>query len=142
MRSLLIAFLLVSVILTGCSGARIYTFEKDRVDQRTEGNRGYITGTPPAEPVKKDVPKRTLIGIDMEIPLLPGEKGYKPTYEGKVIREKDIKMEPAPRSTKKRAPEERSARPVYKKETVIVEEEITPKKKTKQVIVEEETWIK
>jgi len=94
MRFLLVTLLLVSVILTGCSGARIYTLEKERVDQRIEGNRGYIEGAPPPEPVRKDVPKRTLIGIDMHVPLLPGEKGYVPTTGGKVIYEEDIKMEP------------------------------------------------
>jgi len=66
----------------------------DRIDQGMGGNRGYLTGTPPPQPSVKDAPKRTLIGIDVEIPLLPGEKGYKSSYKGPVIREEDVKMTP------------------------------------------------
>ncbi len=80
--------------LAGCSGVRIYEIKKDRVDQQVEGNRGYMKGTPPVAPIRRDVPKRTLIGIDMEIPILPGEKGYEPSGGGTVIYEEDIKMEP------------------------------------------------
>ena len=140
MRFLLVVILLASMVLSGCSGARIYTFKKDRVDQRTEGNRGYIKGTPPPEPIRKGVAKRTLIGIDLEVPLLPGEKGYKPTCGSTIIYAEDIKMEPMPSSPKRKATE---ARPVYEEETVIIEEEITPKGKTERVIVEEEeVWVK
>ena len=140
MRFLVITILLACVALSGCSGARIYTFKKDRVDQSAEGNRGYIKGTPPPEPIRKGVAKRTLIGIDMEVPLLPGEKGYEPTCGGTVIYAKDIKMEPMPKAPKKKALE---ARPVYEEETVIMEEEVTPKGKTERVIVEEgEVWVK
>ena len=142
MRFLLIAVLLVSVTLAGCSGARIYTFKEERVDQRLEGNRGYIKGAPAPESIRKGVAKRTLIGIDLDVPILPGEKGYVPTSGGTVIYADDIKMEPTPRvggSTVTRVKPE----PVYKKETVIIEEEVTPKGKTERVIVEEEeVWVK
>jgi hypothetical protein len=90
MRFLLVAILL---ILAGCSNVSSpYLITKDRVDQEIEGNRGYLLGTPPPAPARRDVPKRTLIGIDVEIPILPGEKGYKTSYKGPVIREEDIKM--------------------------------------------------
>lgn len=74
MRFLLIAVLLISVILAGCTDARVYTFKKERVDQTMAGNRGYIAGTPPPAPIRGEVPKRTLIGIDIEVPILPGEE--------------------------------------------------------------------
>jgi len=66
--------LILSVVLAGCANVRTYKFKKDRVDQRVEGNRGYLLGTPPPAPVVREVPKRTMIGIDIEIPVLPGEK--------------------------------------------------------------------
>ena len=94
MKLLLIPFLLISIVLAGCSNVGSpYLITKDRVDQEIEGNRGYLMGTPPPAPARGgDVPKRTLIGIDVEIPILPGEKGYKTSYTGPVIREEDIKM--------------------------------------------------
>lgn len=95
MRIILIGVLLIGISLAGCSSVSSpYIIEIDRVDQEIEGNRGYLSGTPPAELPKKKFLKRTLIGIDVEIPILPGEKGYKSSYTGRVIREKDIKMEP------------------------------------------------
>ena len=74
MRLLVIAILLVSITLSGCYTMKTYTFKKDRVDQGVEGNRGYIMGTPPPAPARGETPKRTLIGIDIETGLLPGEK--------------------------------------------------------------------
>ena len=74
MRFLVIAILLLSVTLSGCYTMRVYTFKRDKVDQGAEGNRGYIMGTPPPAPVETGVPKRTLIGVDIEVGLLPGEK--------------------------------------------------------------------
>lgn len=78
MKFLFAFVLLFSLALTGCSNVKTYVFKQDRVDQRTEGNRGYIIGTPPHVPAVQEVPKRTLIGIDIEVPILPGEKGYEP----------------------------------------------------------------
>ncbi|MBN1354463.1 MAG: hypothetical protein JW994_07325, partial [Candidatus Omnitrophica bacterium] len=66
MRLLLITILLIGVALAGCTDVKTYTFKKERVDQRIEGNRGYLIGTPPPVPVEKNVPKRTMIGIDIE----------------------------------------------------------------------------
>ncbi len=74
MRFLVIAILLLSITLSGCYTMRAYTFKRDKVDQRIEGNRGYIMGTPPPAPVEGEIPKRTLIGVDIELGLLPGEK--------------------------------------------------------------------
>lgn len=70
----LIAILLVSMSLSGCYTMRVYTFKRDRVDQGIDGNRGYIIGTSPQAPAQKEVPKRTMIGVDIEMGLLPGEK--------------------------------------------------------------------
>lgn len=53
-------------------GIEIYTFRKERVDQEVRGNRGYIMGTPPSKPERKPR-KRTLIGIDIELPTIFGE---------------------------------------------------------------------
>ena len=114
MRLAIVMVLLFSVVLFGCSNARIYTFEKDRVDQTRVGNRGYIIGTPPPAPAERTVPKRTLFGLDIEVPLLPGEKGYVPT-EGGPIQAEDIKMTP---------------------------KKSTPKVEVKEVITEEEEWVK
>lgn len=94
MRFLPIAVLLFGMILAGCSDVKTYVIHEDRVDQEMQGNRGYLLGTPPAVTAKKKFDKRTLLGIDVEIPLLPGEKGYKPSGGGSVIREKDVKMSP------------------------------------------------
>lgn len=95
MRYLLVAGLSAAVILTGCSNVSApYLITKDRVDQKMSGNRGYLAGTPPPAPAVNNVPQRTIIGIDIEIPILPGEKGYKSSYKGPVIREEDIKMQP------------------------------------------------
>lgn len=139
MKLLLAAILLASMTLAGCSGVRIYEIKKDRVDQRVEGNRGYIKGTPPPAPIKGGVPKRTLIGIDMEVPILPGEEGYKPTSGDTVIYAEDIKMEP------KRGIEPEA---VYEEEVVIVGEKVMPKRKMpvvveeETVVEEEEIWVK
>jgi len=143
MRFLSVMILLACMVLGGCSGARIYTFEKDRVDQRMEGNRGYVKGTPPSEPIKKGVAKRTMIGVDVEVPLLPGEEGYKPTSGGTVIHAEDIKMEPRSGALKGKAPETAPAKSVYREETVVVEEKAAPKGKIEKVIIEEEeVWVK
>ena len=98
---LLMVMLFIGVALAGCSNVSSpYLITKDRVDQDISGNRGYLLGTPPPVSPRKDTPKRTMIGIDIEIPLLPGEKGYKSSYKGPIIRERDIKMTPGQRGIK------------------------------------------
>ena len=74
MKLLLITILFVSIITAGCSDVNVYTVKKDRVDQAMRGNRGYIMGTPPPAPITGEVPKRTMINVDIEIPVLPFEK--------------------------------------------------------------------
>ena len=94
MRFLAVVVLLAGMMLAGCSDVKTYIIQVDRVDQEMQGNRGYLLGTPPAVTAKKKFDKRTLLGIDIEIPLLPGEKGYKPSTGGGIIREKDVMMSP------------------------------------------------
>ena len=74
MKNILIAIMVLNLVLAGCSNVRTYIFKKERVDQEMSGNRGYIVGTPPPQPAIREIPKRTMIGIDIEIPLLPGEE--------------------------------------------------------------------
>jgi hypothetical protein len=57
-------------------GIEVYTFRKERVDQKIEGNRGYLMGKPKTE-TESVSGKRTLIGVDIELPplgLLPEEE--------------------------------------------------------------------
>jgi len=65
----------MSVVLTGCSSVKTYTFTRDRVDQEIQkGNRGFVKGTPPPAEDRKGL-KRTLYGCDIEVPIMPWEKG-------------------------------------------------------------------
>ncbi len=124
MKILLAAILLISMALSGCSNVRVYTVEKDRVDQAEGGNRGYIMGAPSPMPPEGDVPKRTMFAVDIEVPILPGEKGYKPGEMTK-FRQKD-KSKQAEKEV------------VAAEETVIIEE--TPDSLDEEVI--EEEWVK
>ncbi|MFH1594076.1 MAG: hypothetical protein ABID09_05220 [Candidatus Omnitrophota bacterium] len=92
MRLLLVAIVFFSVAVSGCStpSVKTYTFKKDRVDQRIEGNRGYVLGTPPPAPVEREVPKRTLFGVDIEIPILPGEKVELPPQSSSTVVEEPV----------------------------------------------------
>jgi hypothetical protein len=60
----------IAVLFTGfgADAIEVYTFKKDRVDQELDGNRGYISGEPEDMPAEKRDLKRTLIGVDIEIP--------------------------------------------------------------------------
>jgi hypothetical protein len=51
----------------------IYTFKKERVDQELKGNRGYIMGTSPKTQDRRPG-KRTLIGVDVELPVMGSEE--------------------------------------------------------------------
>jgi hypothetical protein len=46
----------------------VYTFKKERVDQNLSGNRGYLAGKPGNLPEGTRTAKRTLFGVDIEIP--------------------------------------------------------------------------
>lgn len=72
---LAISLLLILFILAGCSDVKTYIYKRDRVDQEMgAGNRGYIYGTPPPAESREGL-ERTIIGVDVEIPILPWEKG-------------------------------------------------------------------
>jgi len=124
MKILLAAILLIGMALSGCSNVRVYTVEKNRVDQAEAGNKGYIMGSPSAIPPEGEVPKRTMFVVDIEVPILPGEKGYKPGEMTK-FRQKD-KSKQAEKEV------------VVTEETVIIEE--TPVSFSEEVI--EEEWVK
>ena len=139
MRLLVVAFLLVAVTLAGCSNVRTYTFTKERVDQTPKGNRGYIMGTPPPVTTDGPVKRRTLIGVDIEIPLLPGEEGYEPTGGG-VIYAEDVMMTPKSKKSNK-------DNIVIVEEDIVVQEERTnfaPKAREESVeVVEDDSkWAK
>ncbi len=77
--ALLAVVFMAAFLVETAAGVDIYTFRRERVDQELEGNRGYIVGSPP--PVEERGPrKRTLIGIDIELPFFwrrdPGEEAY------------------------------------------------------------------
>jgi len=90
MKLFVVTILLVSIALSGCSNVRTYTFKKDRVDQTQEGNRGYIMGTPPPAPISGEVPKRTMFGVDIEVPILPGEKAMTSKKEVSYVEEREV----------------------------------------------------
>ena len=89
MRYLLVMIFIVSVALAGCTGGRVYTFQKDRVDQSVDGNRGYLMGDAPPVTVRGSS-KRTMIGMDIEVGLLPGEKAKVSPREALTFGEGDV----------------------------------------------------
>jgi len=70
MRLLAILLLVSSFIAAGCASEKVsvYTFQKARVDQSIKGNEGYLMGQPPAGEQTQRSSKRTLIGVDIELP--------------------------------------------------------------------------
>lgn len=93
---LLVFIFVVSLFLAHTSSAiDVYTFKKDRVDQEITGNQGYISGNPPKAPDTMGR-KRTLIGVDVELPVtsqdIEGEEEYvSPAQEKKTLPEKKAK---------------------------------------------------
>lgn len=61
----------------------VYTFKKERVDQELDGNRGYIMGTAP-EIKERGSRKRTLIGVDVELPVTAKEEVKAEVSESEV----------------------------------------------------------
>lgn len=114
-RNLLLVAALIFVLAifasSMASAIDVYTFKKDRVDQELSGNQGYLSGAPqgPAEERKS---KRTLIGVDIELP-----------WASSASTEKDAKTEepkekPAPKPVKKvESPEK--PKPLPKQDTWI-----------------------
>ncbi|NQT33442.1 MAG: hypothetical protein HQ594_07210 [Candidatus Omnitrophica bacterium] len=73
MRMFVALLIVVSFLIAGCASmvdkpVEVYTFKKERVDQTIAGNQGYMEGTPPAVDRSARDTKRTLIGIDIELP--------------------------------------------------------------------------
>jgi len=60
----------IFVFMAGCSSVNVYKFEKDRVDQKLAGNKGYVEGDESAEPATERKTKRTLIGVDIDLTTL------------------------------------------------------------------------
>ena len=58
--------------LVGCERiSKPYIMTVDRVDQKVEGNRGYLQGTPPPQE-RNSNPKRQLIAVDMDLVTIKG----------------------------------------------------------------------
>lgn len=73
MRKFFVLFIIAGFLISGCASTptehvKVYTFKKDRVDQSVKGNRGYILGEAPGTPVTERKAKRTLIGVDIDVP--------------------------------------------------------------------------
>ncbi len=82
---LLILCLLLAFVMTGCSGVKTYTYQTKRVDQDLgAGNRGVIMGEVPIEePDRK--PTRTMVGVDIELPLSEEYKARKQALKEEPI---------------------------------------------------------
>lgn len=89
MIRVLVLFMVVSFLAAGCGGVDVYTFKKDRVDQKMKGNEGYIMGQRPSGPREARDPKRTIIGVDVDVSRFLEEEeaeeaeGTKPVTEKK-----------------------------------------------------------
>ena len=79
----LAAFLVIGA-LAGCANfgetkvSMPYIMQTDRVDQKIDGNRGYIKGTPPP-PEDKTGRKRSWIALDVDLPRSSHEAGIPDT---------------------------------------------------------------
>ncbi len=125
---LIIVLLLVSFLVTGCSNVKTYTFKRDRVDQDMQaGNKGYLIGTPPPAESREGL-KRTMIGVDVEIPILPWEE------------EKKVSLPPRPTGEKVEQP------PIEEKKIIFEipekKPEPAPAEIKGEIVEEEEEWIK
>ncbi len=73
--------LCVSIGLVGCESiSKPYITSVDRVDQKVEGNRGFLKGTPPPAEDRTGA-KRELITVDMDLVSLQG----KPSQQTVVV---------------------------------------------------------
>ena len=117
-------FLILSFFVTGCSSVRTYTFKRDRVDQEIEeGNRGYLEGTPPPAESREGL-KRTMIGVDVEIPVLPWEKG--------------VSIPPEPSDDKVEVPPKEDEKTVFE----IPKSKSKPRTIKGETVEDESEWIK
>lgn len=72
----LLSLVLIACIALASAGceriSKPYIMTVDRVDQKVEGNRGYLKGTPPPEQ-RMTNPKRSLIAVDMDLVDIKGK---------------------------------------------------------------------
>jgi len=68
-RFIVYTLLLITLVLSGCSTARVISYDVDRVDQELRGNRGIVTGTAVDLPEPQER-KKTRKVYDLEIELL------------------------------------------------------------------------
>ncbi|MDD5428558.1 MAG: hypothetical protein PHI58_04900 [Candidatus Omnitrophica bacterium] len=74
----LVLVVISAVALAGCeSVSKPYIMTVDRVDQKVEGNKGYLKGTPPPSQERTGL-TRPLIAVDMDLVSIQG-KATKPT---------------------------------------------------------------
>ena len=63
----------LTVAVVGCERiSRPYVMTVDRVDQKVDGNRGYLKGTPPPATERTNL-KRQLIAVDMDLVEIKGK---------------------------------------------------------------------
>ena len=79
----LIVSLAIVVSLSGC--LRTYVFKQERVDQEISGNRGTIMGDAPPARAKKTPAERTIIGVDVELPVFTSVKEKQPAMEKREV---------------------------------------------------------
>ena len=69
----LILIACIALAAAGCERiSKPYIMTVDRVDQKVEGNRGYLKGTPPPEQARANL-KRPLIAVDMDLVDIKGK---------------------------------------------------------------------
>lgn len=70
--AVLITILAAPQLAYAASRIRLKQYEVERTDQDlSQGNRGYIYGTPPPAPERTEVPKRTMLNLEIELPPYP-----------------------------------------------------------------------
>jgi len=70
--------IVAAVALVGCEKiSKPYIMTTDRVDQKVDGNRGYLKGTPPPAKERTNL-TRPLIAVDMDLVSIQG-KATQPT---------------------------------------------------------------
>lgn len=80
MRLLSLALVaMIAIGLVGCNVSKPYIMKVDRTDQKVEGNRGYLKGTPPPEAPRTNL-QRELIAVDIDLPKIEG----KPAAQSKL----------------------------------------------------------
>lgn len=111
---LVLTVLIMMMFLASC--VRTTTYVRERLDQRIEGNRGYIRGDIPPYIKEREVSRtRTMMQIEVELPPYAGWEGYKKTEDKEIWGNRGIivgesKLKPDfPRTTP--APEEAQPEP-------------------------------